>query len=233
MSAEWTQQHIQKFIASFEEADKDKSGSLSMDEVVSVLEKNGFKGSKKDAEVLFRQLDVNRDQKLTRDEFSAAVKKLPRVSVKEFVLRKAFRCLDKDGSGKLSRGELEEALKAVGTISPGCRKEGQVAISRDKLEQLIAQLDSDPKDNLVDYEEFLLALGMEESGTVMQYLFNKLDANNSGFLTKDEIIQALNSESELKMMRAAKISDLLVAVNKDSDGKLDYNEFVREWVKYK
>ena len=51
MSAEWASQQLEKFKFSFDEADRDKSGFLSLDEVVAVLGKNGFKGSKDDAKV--------------------------------------------------------------------------------------------------------------------------------------------------------------------------------------
>ena len=51
MSAEWALQQLEKFKFSFDEADRDKSGFLSLDEVVEVLNKNGFKGSKDDAKV--------------------------------------------------------------------------------------------------------------------------------------------------------------------------------------
>ncbi|RUA16531.1 MAG: hypothetical protein DSY55_03970 [Clostridia bacterium] len=51
MSAEWALQQLEKFKFSFDEADRDKSGFLSLDEVVEILNKNGFKGSKDDAKV--------------------------------------------------------------------------------------------------------------------------------------------------------------------------------------
>ncbi|XP_076459202.1 16 kDa calcium-binding protein-like [Babylonia areolata] len=224
MCAEWTQQHLKKFNVTFEETDKDHSGSLSLDEVANVLQKNGFKGKKEDAKALFKQLDLNKDDKVTRDEFSAAISKLPRITVREYVLRKAFNSLDKDSSGKLSRAEIESAMK-----TSGC---DDVKMSRARLDQLLAELERDTKDNVVDYEEFLRVMGMEEEVTVMSYVFNKLDKDNSGFLTKDELMAAIHNESELKL-RAAKISDLLVACHKDADQKLDYKEFLAEWVKFK
>ena len=51
MSAEWATQQLEKFKFSFDEADRDKSGFLSLDEVIEVLKKNGFEGSKDDAKV--------------------------------------------------------------------------------------------------------------------------------------------------------------------------------------
>jgi Ca2+-binding EF-hand superfamily protein len=51
MSAEWASQQLEKFKFSFDEADKDKSGSLSVDEVIDILRSQGFKGSQDEAKV--------------------------------------------------------------------------------------------------------------------------------------------------------------------------------------
>ena len=51
MSSEWAQRQLEQFKFSFDEADRDKSGFLSVDEVYNVITKNGFKGSKDEAKV--------------------------------------------------------------------------------------------------------------------------------------------------------------------------------------
>ena len=88
------------------------------------------------------------------------------------------------------------------------------------------------RNDTVDYEEFLREFGIQESATVMHQIFKKLDTDNSGYLTKGEIMEALSTECELKL-RAAKISDLLIAWHKDADKKINYHEFVKIWIKYK
>ena len=85
---------------------------------------------------------------------------------------------------------------------------------------------------MVDYEEFLRVFGVQSTATVMFDVFTKLDKDGSGYLTKEEILEAVKAEHELKL-RAAKISDLLIAWHKDADKKIDYNEFVQVWTKYK
>lgn len=222
MSAEWAQQQLEKFKFSFDEADKDKSGFLSVDEVVDILNNNGFKGSKDEAKQLFAHLDMNQDHKLSRDEFNSVMNKLPRITIKEFVLRKAFKQLDKDGSGTLTRAELEDAS----------RNKAGLDISSDKLQQLLEALEKDPKDDIIDYEEFLRVFGVQEAASVLHQIFSRLDKDNSGFLTKEEIMAAIAGEPELKL-RAARISDLLIAWHKDQDQKIHYDEFVKVWLKYK
>ena len=55
--------------------------------------------------------------------------------LREFVLRKAFKQLDKDGSGTLSRAEIEEASK----------KEAGLDIAAEKISDLLAALEKDKK----------------------------------------------------------------------------------------
>ncbi|XP_059162356.1 uncharacterized protein LOC131945429 [Physella acuta] len=61
----------------------------------------------------------------------------------------------------------------------------------------------------------------------MRQVFVKLDADGSGFLTKEEILDALKSEFELKL-KASKIADLLCYWCKDADKKINYEEFVQD-----
>ena len=57
------------------------------------------------------------------------------VSLREFVLRKAFKQLDKDGSGTLSKAEIEAASK----------KEAGLDIAAEKIADLLAALKQDKK----------------------------------------------------------------------------------------
>lgn len=222
MSTEWAARQIDKFKISFDDADKDKSGTLSFQEVLSVLQGAGFKGSPEEAKKIFDKIDVDKDQRIQRSEFEAAMNRLPRITIKEFVLRKTFVAMDKDKSGTLSRQEIEDATKETG-----------LNISTEKIGELLIALTKDSKDkNTLDYEEFLRVFGVQQTATVMHQVFERLDKDKSGFLTKDEIIDAIQNETELKL-RAAKISDLLVAWHKDKDQKINYEEFVQVWLKYK
>jgi Ca2+-binding EF-hand superfamily protein len=84
----------------------------------------------------------------------------------------------------------------------------------------------------VNYEEFLVVFGLRNTGNILQRIFDELDKDKSGFLSKEEIMAAITGEKELKL-RAAKISDLLIAWHKDKDQKIHYEEFVETWMKHK
>ncbi|KAI8775840.1 uncharacterized protein LOC106050380 [Biomphalaria glabrata] len=220
MSFEWAKEQVEKFKFDFDDADKDKSGSLSFSEVYQVLKKVGFNGSEQEAQVIFGHLDRDSDKKVTREEFEASLKNLPRLTIKEFCLRKAFLQLDKDKSGYLTREEIEDATK----------KSAGLDIAAEKIADLLIYLCKEDKDQKVSYEEFLRVFGVHQEATVMRQVFSKLDADKSGFLTKDEILAAVKSEFELKL-KASKISDLLCYWCKDEDKKISYEEFVTVWTK--
>ncbi|BFZ22030.1 hypothetical protein BsWGS_25068 [Bradybaena similaris] len=222
MSYEWAQKQVEKFQFDFDQADKDKSGTLSFPEVYDVLKNVGFKGTKEEAEFIFGHLDRDKDKKITREEFKATLSNLPRLSIKEFVLRKTFLKLDKDGSGFLTRSEIIDATKS----------EGGLDISPEKISDLLIYLSKEDDDEKVSYEEFLHVFGVESAATVMKQVFAKLDVDGSGFLTKEEILDAVKAENELKL-KADKISDLLIYWVKDKDKKISYNEFVDVWLKQK
>lgn len=55
----------------------------------------------------------------------------------------------------------------------------------------------------------------------MRRAFNKLDKDGSGFLTRDEILDAASNEAELDAS-AENISDLLIHLVTDDDKKVDF-----------
>lgn len=55
----------------FDKYDKDKSGTLEMDEVVKLASSLGAKTTKNDLEDLFKSIDVDRDNRLSFNEFLA------------------------------------------------------------------------------------------------------------------------------------------------------------------
>lgn len=58
----------------------------------------------------------------------------------------------------------------------------------------------------------------------MRRAFKKLDKDGSGFLTRDEILDAASNDAELDVS-AEKISDMLIYLVKDDDKKVDILKF--------
>ncbi|XP_033728562.1 calmodulin-like [Pecten maximus] len=209
----WTQRHLSRVVDDFEAADKDKSGSLTFGEVCDVLMVAGFKGTEEQARKIFCELDTDKNNKISKNEFSKAMSRVPRVDFKILVLRRAFKKIDADGSGFLNR---EEILKAAS-------EDVGLNVTAEKISEMLLAITNDA-DKKISYEEFLDIWGMRQTSSVMRMTFQKLDKDNSGSLTKDEMLAGIKSDEELSI-QATTISSLLVKWCKGTS--VSYEEFCR------
>lgn len=222
MSDAWAQKQVERFIFDFDRADKDKSGALSLAEVVEVLKAVGFKGTDDEARDIFSHLDKNKDDRISRSEFKACCDKLPKMTLREFAFRKAFNKLDKDQSGYLSKQELMEALKG----------DSDVEVSSKLVSESLLYLTKGDDDGKIAYDEFLRILNFDESASVLNQIFRRLDKDGSGSLTLDEINAAIAAEGELQKMRP-RLVQLVKQQGGDPSKKINYHEFVAAWLKKK
>lgn len=127
-------------------------------------------------------------------------------------LQAVFKSLDADNSGTLTYNELMQGLTQSNSTT-----------TKDSIRGLLNQLDMDGNGQL-DYEEFIAAsvsLSRLESDENLMKAFKFFDSDASGYITKDELVQGL------KDMKAemADIEEILMSVDKDGDGRIDYEEF--------
>jgi Ca2+-binding EF-hand superfamily protein len=127
----------------FTEADKDNSGFLSQDELVAALRKNGYKGDDAQITKMFASVDFSGDNKISKDEYMAAMGQVPPKEHKAATMRSLFRSFDKDGSGSIDRSELDVIFKEMGK-----------SFSDDELKRMIQLADKDASGGL-DYDEFI------------------------------------------------------------------------------
>ena len=103
------------------------------------------------------------------------------------------------------------------------KEQGNAAVEAEMM-ALIEGADLDG-DGVIDYEEFLAAtvqmskLNKEEN---LRKAFEHFDADNSGYITRDELESSL---SKMEGLDAGQIELILADVDKDNDGKIDYEEF--------
>ena len=77
-------------------------------------------------------------------------------------------------------------------------------------------------DGSIDYQEFLGATIHMSKLNKEEYLlkaFQHFDTDNSGFITRDELIEGL------KGMGSGDLEGILKEVDKDNDGRINYEEF--------
>jgi calmodulin len=132
-----------KYQQFFAEADKDNSGFLSQDELIAALRKNGYKGDDSQIKTMFASVDFSGDNKISLDEYMAAMGQVPPKEHKAATMRSLFRSFDKDGSGAIERSELDAVFREMGKV-----------FSDDELKRMIALADKDASGSL-EYEEFI------------------------------------------------------------------------------
>lgn len=101
----------------FDEADTGGDGCLERLELAKILLKCGCKRSTAEIVEWFDELDRNDDDKISKAEFMSALTKIPACDVDEMKLRQAFNAIDVDGSGFITREELQQALDDEGISS--------------------------------------------------------------------------------------------------------------------
>ena len=130
--------NLKKVFSAF---DKSKDGQISYEELrQGLIQLKSNRITEQDIYFLFQALDVDRNGKIDYTEFIAAT--LQRANyLRNDRLLEAFLNFDKDKSGKISKEELLEALKANKT-------------QEKEIEKYIKAVDKN-KDGKIDYNEFL------------------------------------------------------------------------------
>ncbi|KAF5747197.1 putative calcium-dependent protein kinase [Tripterygium wilfordii] len=129
-------------------------------------------------------------------------------------LKQMFKNIDTDGSGTITYDELKDGLARLGS-----------KLSEPEIMQLMDAADVDQSGS-IDYIEFITAtmhrhrLDREEN---LSKAFQYFDKDNSGFITRDELRQAM---TQYGMGDEATIDEVLDDVDTDRDGKINYEEFV-------
>ncbi|OWM84993.1 probable calcium-binding protein CML23 [Punica granatum] len=131
--------------------------------------------------------------------------------------RRVFDKYDKNGDGKISSQELQEALDSIGLK----------ATTTEETEQIISEIDKDG-DGHIDFEEFLefFRTGGSPDGGDNQTLmdaFNYYDLDRSGLISASELHSVLR-----KLGEKCSLSDcrrMISSVDKDGDGNVNFEEF--------
>lgn len=174
------------------------------------MKENGVASSKAlDNAVLERIKKFSAMNRLKKEALRVIALNLPNEEIAG--LKQMFISMDTDKSGTITVDELKQGMKRMGTKIPDS-----------ELRAIMNATDVD-RNGAIDYEEFLTAtihmnkLNKEE---VLQEAFEHFDTDKSGFITKDELVSALQEQGDL-----GNIDEILAEVDKDNDGRIDYEEF--------
>ncbi|XP_015873660.1 calcium-dependent protein kinase 34 [Ziziphus jujuba] len=129
-------------------------------------------------------------------------------------LKQMFKGIDTDNSGTITLEELKQGLAKQGT-----------RLSEMEVKQLMEAADADGN-GTIDYDEFITAtmhMNRMDREEHLYTAFQHFDKDNSGYITTEELEQALR---EYGMHDGRDIKDIISEVDADHDGRINYDEFV-------
>lgn len=163
-------------------------------------------------EILTRMKDFARMNHFKKEALKVIAKSLP---MQELVgIQEMFKAIDEDGSGTITLEELRAGLKKKG-----------VDMDDSELQRIVDKIDANGNQK-IDYEEFLAAtihLSKLEKEENMVLAFQYFDTDNSGYITRDELVTAMEKVGDSNI----NIDDILREADCNGDGKIDYEEFCK------
>ncbi|RNA20017.1 calmodulin [Brachionus plicatilis] len=137
-------------------------------------------------------------------------------SSQERELREAFEIFDKDGSNSISSKELRDVFRAL-----------EINASESQVQAAMKQMDRNG-DGEISFSEFKRVMEVQfyrkYTNDEIRCIFDHFDRDNSGFITADELREALSKIG--KTFRNEEIERMIKAIDKDNDGRISINEFV-------
>ncbi|KAG0479146.1 hypothetical protein HPP92_013865 [Vanilla planifolia] len=129
-------------------------------------------------------------------------------------LKEMFKNMDSDNSGTITAEELRQGLLQQGT-----------KLSEAEVKQLLEAADADGN-GTIDYDEFITAtmhLNRMDREEHLFTAFQYFDKDNSGYITKEELEQALKEKG---FYETKDIKEIISEADADNDGRINYEEFV-------
>nr|ABC47163.2 CDPK1 [Ipomoea nil]AFO63177.1 calcium dependent protein kinase 1 [Ipomoea nil] len=161
---------------------------------------------------------------LSRMKQFRAMNKLKKVALKVIAenlseeeiigLKEMFKSIDTDDSGTITYEELKAGLTKMGT-----------KLSESEVRQLMEAADVDGN-GTIDYLEFITAtmhMNRVEREDHLYKAFEYFDKDKSGYITMEELEHSLK---KYNITDEKTIKEIIVEVDTDNDGKINYDEFV-------
>ena len=150
-----THKQIQKMKKEFLMLDTDGDGTISVDELGTVLRSMRGKLRASEAEIkkALREIDRDGDGTIDLKEYIKSQQNktnsdlVHRALVQRSKIRKEFERFDKDGSGYITQEELLQVIQARAAVT----------ITPDQIKKMMADSD-DNNDGQINYEEFVLLM---------------------------------------------------------------------------
>ncbi|XP_063727577.1 uncharacterized protein LOC134855109 isoform X2 [Symsagittifera roscoffensis] len=132
-------------------------------------------------------------------------------------IKEMFKMYDKNGDGRISKGELMLTMQLIGA-NP----------TKDEVENMIREVDTDGN-GYIEFKEFVqfakVYLLNRDPEKELRDAFKVFDRNGDGVLDASEISKIMRSMGERLTER--EIQTMINEADRNGDGKIDIDEFVR------
>jgi calmodulin len=148
-SKDLSEETIKEFKEAFALFDKDGDGSITTDELGTVMRSLGQKPTEDSLRQMIDEVDADGSGTIDFAEFlTLMARKMKRADAKQEILE-AFKVFDKDGSGKISASELRSIMTDLGE-----------KLSVEEVNEMIREADKDG-DGEICVQEFITMMGYE------------------------------------------------------------------------
>jgi len=138
------------------------------------------------------------------------------------VYKDVFAVIDEDGSGAISTAELKRIFDLL-DANPQLAGRNPRNASQDYINKVLKQADKDGSGTL-NFDEFLALMKIEKVEQTKE-IFQKVDTDGSGKISGQELAKALRAAGF--QFSDEEIAEFLDQFDKDGDGQLDQQEFMR------
>jgi len=143
MAEQLKEEQVSEFKEAFSLFDKDGDGTITTEELGTVMKSLGQNPTSEDLQDMINEVDADKDGTIDFEEFLCMMTKHMKESDTDQELKEAFKVFDKDGDGRISKSELKTVMQNLGE-----------KLTDDEINEMIREADADG-DGHVDYEEFV------------------------------------------------------------------------------
>ena len=130
-------------------------------------------------------------------------------------LRRAFREFDLNGDGSISKTELADVIKVLGSTA-----------TQEEVDDMISKVDRDGNGE-IDFREFMKLMEsnhfIPSADEEIKGLFEAIDTDNDGYITEVEVGEMMKKLGE--KVRKKDIRKMVKEADKNKDGKISFIEF--------